>query len=238
MQDGAIPADTKVYREDFESKLNLEWKVVRENKENVSLEEYPGQLMIVTERGSIWEDQDNDRNAAGGRVKNLYVIDNPLPADQSWEITTEMVEFQPIAPVHQAGLLIYEDDENYIKFVVKFAARTGLTMTFSPEYKEVPQVNNHYVDDSPDNVWLRIRRDGEKYTAYLSLDGEKYNKLQTIVWKGMPKQVGMIAKNGGFIDAPSIEARFEFFELRGVQPQAEEQADKSDRATARDTDGG
>ncbi len=210
-----------VYRDDFDRELTLDWEIIRENEKNSSLKDYPGELLIVTERGSIWEDQDNDVNAPGGRVKNLYVFENKFEEDGDWQITTRLNGFQPIAASHQAGLIIYEDDENYLKFCVQYSARSGLTLAFNRETNAVAEINHDRLNAAPEVVWLRVARRGDKYVAMLSTSGGEFQEIRTLAWNGKPKKVGLIAKNGGYINAPSIEARFDYFELKQIGEEAD-----------------
>lgn len=208
------PREVDILRDDFEDgKLTLDWEVVRENESSVSLKDHPGELTILTERGSIYEDQDNHPNAVGGRAKNLHLIDNPLDAEADWHITTRLVEFQPNARDHQAGILIYVDDENYVKCVVQYSRRGGRILRLAAEKDKVYTRSGGQIDLQYDDVWVRLQRKGTKYTAYVSYDGEKFSELGEVEWNREPKQVGLFAKNGGKIDAPTIEARFDFFEF-------------------------
>ncbi len=205
-----------VLRDDFDKALSLDWEVVRENKKNVSLKDYPGELLIVTERGSIYEDQDKDRNAPGGRAKNLHLIENPLEDDADWQLTTCLVGFAAVAQDNQAGILVYEDDENYVKCVVQFSSRSGKYLRLAAEKDMVYTRAGGAIDAQQENVWIRLTREGESYSASVSYDGEKFAEFGQVEWDRSPKRFGLIAKNGGKINAPSVEARFDFFEFQSI----------------------
>ena len=69
--------------------------------------------------------------------------------------------------------------------------------------------------------WLRLTKRGESYEFAWSADGKKWNASGERAWgDGKPKQIGLIAKNGGNKDAPEVDAAFEFFELRGPEKPA------------------
>ncbi len=223
-------AETKsVLREDFDSELSLNWYVLRENRENISLTTHPGELTIITERGSIFEDQENDKNADGGRAKNIHVIANPLAADGDFQITTKLVDFKPYMKYHQAGLIVYQDDDNYVKFTLLYRPNLNKVLSFMWEKDATPALYHVTAEQEPEDVWLRITRRGNTYAASMSYDGESFQNHASFQWEGEPKLLGLIAKNGGAEIATPIEARFEFFEMdeitrrssssaRGVSP--------------------
>jgi hypothetical protein len=49
-------------------------------------------------------------------AKNLYLIDNPIARNGDFSVTTSLVNFAPAAQYQQAGLLISDDDDNYMKW--------------------------------------------------------------------------------------------------------------------------
>lgn len=48
------------------------------------------------------------------------MIDNPLAADTDFTVTTCVVQFNLAKQYQQAGLLLYNDDDNYVKWVYEF----------------------------------------------------------------------------------------------------------------------
>jgi len=119
----------------------------------------------------------------------------------------------------QAGLMIYGDDDNYIKLVHIAIGETRQIM-FGKEVGPVPKGYSRYgvmpLEAPGEWTWLRIvkRSDGteETYTAYSSRDGQTWSRGGT--WRhklGPGAQVGLVAMN-----AAGFTATFEYFRIFNV----------------------
>lgn len=208
--------DSKPIRlyENFNEKLKLAWKPVRESKDHWSLTKHKGQLTIVTQRGTIHANEKADDLSGGRQARNLFLIENPVKGDRDFEITTCILGFAPTTHWQQAGLLLYNDDDNYTKLVFensggtnKFAVLTEIEQESTIIHLESPKTT--------EKIYLRLQRKDGKYIAAVSADGMIYVDVKEFEWevKG-PSRVGLIAKNGGNPDAAEIEAVFDFFEFR------------------------
>ncbi len=98
----------------FDGKLGLNWKPVRPDPSHVSLTKTKGALTITTQRGSIHGEETKDAFGEGIKAKNLYVIDNPLAPGGDFVVTTCVSGFTPEMIYQQAGLIVYNDDDNYL----------------------------------------------------------------------------------------------------------------------------
>jgi beta-xylosidase len=138
-----------------------------------------------------------------------------------FEIQTRLL-FTPIELFHEAGLIVYRDDDNYLLLVRSYPC----SQPSSP-----PCVGNgiyfyHVEHDSnidriftmttsaPGEAYLRIVRHGRDYTGYVSSDGASWIALGThTVTSGLLlSKIGLIADNGHTY-ATEIPADFDFFTL-------------------------
>lgn len=212
-----------VLRDEFEGSDAIVWDIIRENPDNVSLTKHPGELTIMTEMGSMWQAEDPQVNLP----KNLHVVPNPARPDEDWQLTTQLIGFQPVGPFHQAGLLVYQDDDNYIKLVVQFNSTATRALGFSSERNAEAKANRSDIDPAQPDVWLRIIHRGDVYQALTSYDGENYEPRGEITWDGDASRIGLLAKQGGNPAPPSIDARFGFFELQKLPKDATDANDNS-----------
>lgn len=113
----------------------------------------------------------------------------------------------------QAGLVIYGDDDNYIKLVHASIWETR-QIEFGKEVAPVPQGHSRYgsmVLEAPgDWIWLRIvkRTSGseETYTAYTSRDGANWSRGGTWTHSlGTRARIGLLSMN-----APGFTATFDY----------------------------
>lgn len=204
---------TRLY-ESFDKEFKLKWKPVREEKDHWSLATHPGKLTIITQRGTIHANEKADELSGGRQAKNLFVIDNPVRGTGDFTVTTCVVGFEPKTHWQQAGLLLYNDDDNYVKLVFEHNGR-GLVVGVLTEIDQKSVITPLEPPESTEKMYLRISRVDSKYIAQVSGDGMEYADIHEFEWiESNPKQVGIIAKNGGNPEAGNIEAEFDFFELK------------------------
>ena len=112
----------KTHTDEFNSStLNSAWSWVREDSPNWSLTAQSGYLRIVCQNGELYQTTNTAEN---------LLLRNAPAAD--WSIKTKLT-FNPGSNNQQAGLLVYQDDNNYLKLVrcynganrVHFAKETG-----------------------------------------------------------------------------------------------------------------
>jgi len=208
--------------EGFEGKLELDWKPLRADPTHFSLEKYPGMLTIVTQFGGI------HRDALGSGLppaKNIFLLDNPFPDECGFVVTTCIDSFRPTRPWQQAGLIIYDDDDNYVKWVCQ-SSRGG-----EPEWNLLREtagesfITKHPVDHSLEGkVWLRVTARGNHHEYATSVNGKTFTSRGELPWgDGPPKRIGLAAKNGGRQDTPELEANFDMVELRSLSQSEKDQ---------------
>ena len=207
-----------VWHDGFDGKLTLDWKVVRPDKDHVSLKKVPGCLVITTQRGTIHGKEKDDALSEGTQAKNLHLIDVPLGKDEDWVATTRVRDFTPAALYQQAGLIVYDGDDDYLKWGYEFDGRGGQQFVLVAEAGGVPAHERPTESESGlKKYWVRLTKRGDRYEYAWSKDGDKWVAGGEKTWgTGAPKRVGLLAKNGGHKDAPEADAAFEFFELRAL----------------------
>ena len=201
--------------DDFDGTLALPWVLVRPDPTHVSLTKRPGTLTIVTQAGSIMRPE-KPRLAAGGiQMKNMHLVLNPLADGGDFAIITCLESFSPTVPWQQAGLIIYDDDDNYLKWETEANRRskTGVALACIHETNGQPHSAIFEVVPNLKRLWLKLIKHGNYYQHAYSVDGENYVLLGEEAWgNGNPLRIGLFAKNGG--TATETDASFDFFEIR------------------------
>ncbi len=207
----------------FDGKLGLNWKPVRPDPSHVSLTKTKGALTITTQRGSIHGEETKDAFGEGIKAKNLYVIDNPLAPGGDFVVTTCVSGFTPEMIYQQAGLIVYNDDDNYLKFGYEYNWPKQGGQAFCILTETDAKSDFHYLDQESSGLkryWVRIAKRGNHYEYLTGTDGKSFQSHGDVDWgDGSPKQIGILAKNGGNKDASELNANFEFFELRAPAPE-------------------
>jgi regulation of enolase protein 1 (concanavalin A-like superfamily) len=206
--------------ESFAGKLHLNWKPVRHDPKYVSLTKNKGKLTITTQRGTIHADETARKEP---KAKNLFLIDNPLVADVDFVLTTCISGFKPTQSYQQAGLICYDDDDNYVKFGYEFNWPKGAGQSFClvRETKAVSQQDRVDAPADIKKVWLRLTRRKDRYEYATSTDGRRFTIHGEKVWvEKAPARFGILAKNGGPAGVPEVDACFELFEVVSPAPPA------------------
>ncbi len=210
------PAEEPAFRlfDGFDGRPALDWDIVRPDPTHVSLAKNPGKLTITTQRGSIYGDPETA--ADKDPPKNFYLIPNPASEGAGFVITTCIESFHPKVPYQQAGLLVYDDEDNYLKWVMEHALNSP-SFTLIHETDQQPVGDYNRVPDEPnlERFWLRLMKRGKWYQYSYSTDGEQYTLVDEVVWgTGAPQWVGILAKVAQADE--EIDARFDSFEIRSL----------------------
>ena len=217
---GAEPAEEKTAADrlfdDFDGKLALDWKQIRPVPTHQSLTKSPGKLTITTQYGSI------HRTGRPELAKNLFLIDIPQRDRDGFAATTVLEAFRPQMLYNQAGLLIYKDDDNYLKFVCELSGTSGTTLNAILEQGGVSAVTNLRIPFEHERLWLRVIKRDKIYECSSSNDGKNFTSSADFTWDDSPRQIGILAKNGGRQDAREVDARFDSFEFRALTPEEKE----------------
>ncbi len=146
------------------------WAVVRQTQD---LAVSGGALRIPAAQGDIY--------GAGGNANNLVLRDAPAGA---WEAITK-VSFEGTAQYHQAGLIVYGDDDNFTKFG-RIAHTAAGDEKFEFIYEDAGVPRNEAADSTanlaagfPHDFFLRITSDGTNLTGAYSTDGASVDARRT-----------------------------------------------------------
>ncbi len=195
----------------FDEKLELNWEPVRPDPTHVSVTKNPGKLTITTQTGTLGFDE----TARGGAAKNLYLIRNPAAEGGDFVLTTCIESFKPTTNFQQGGLLVYDDDDNYVKCDMEWCfGAIRFKYMWETDQRRIDETDR--LAPSTERSWIRITKRGKFYERSYSTDGKQFVSSGEVAWgNGAPKWVGIVALNG-VAGADDIDACFDFFEARSL----------------------
>ena len=169
-------------------------------------------LTITTEQGAF--------SNVEYQPQNLFM----QPAFGDWIAQTHVTfAATPTTSNQQAGLIIYDNNENYIRFVYERAPSTNTNRirVYSAVNGIESQVNS-VNSASQTSVYFQIVKEGELYTFNYSLDGTTWTTFGTTVTANYAfPQIGLFANNGNTAVA-SISATYDklsVFKLSDLYPR-------------------
>lgn len=142
-------------------------------------------------------------------------------------VTTRLVKFDPQVRYQQAGLICFNDEDNYVKFVLEFDPQNGgRTLAVVPEMSGKDQPNAYLkVTDTVDDLWLRVIVYDGTMVFSASRDGVAFRTVA--IQKSeieRPDRLGLIAKNGVPKQTPGLDASFDFFEVASLESKPDVKA--------------
>ena len=174
-----------------------QWNWVRENPNRWEMKD--GKLIIFSEE----EDIAQGSNSAGN-----ILLQN---ANSDWTIETKVrcLNAPMQHPTRNAGLVAYECDDNFVKLVrtatFNFrrqqdagptAGQLQLLVEENGQQKSVENLSMEGIAGWEDDLWLRLVKQGDNYTAWYSVDGKKFVKMGTAKAVLEDIRVGVIACGG------------------------------------------
>ena len=195
--------DPLLFRDDFEEALGEGWQWVREDPNTWSLTNNPGWLEIVVSNGNVSE----------GSIDNLLL--RPAP-EGNFELETKL-NFKPTGDFQIAGLLIYESAANFVQYGRAFCdfpqcANDGFYIDMVVGGGMIPE-NFAVAAPETEVVYLRLRREGNIYTAYASEDGQEWKLIGSHTSEMKVMFVGLVA--GQAWSAPK-KAQFDYFVINSL----------------------
>ena len=180
--------------------LGPPWAWIRENQATRSLTKHPGSLTLTTGPGDVSEATNNARNILLQSANTDWTIDTKL-----W---FSRIPSQP----ENAGILVYENDDNFVKLMCRAVVKTTRfgrgrepdiqpgTLDLMMEEKGIAKslatfdLQEEITEQHP--LMLRLDKKGSIYTASYSTDGENFVTLGTadILLKDI--RAGIIACDG------------------------------------------
>ncbi|GIW11150.1 MAG: hypothetical protein KatS3mg061_2207 [Dehalococcoidia bacterium] len=207
LTEAGYPAD--IFFDDFTSPtLDPGWFFIRQDARFWRTGPPDDVLQIVPQEGDIY--------GAGATARNLILREAPA----NWEARTRL-SFAPQLPTQQAGLILYQSDDTYLKLV-----RITLPPQFPGQSSQrvvmLYQVNGETkaVDgkDVPNTtLFLRLRRVADRVDGWWSSDGMSWRPVATMLDVVIARNaVGFFAVNGN--DNPGLgpPATFDWFRLYNV----------------------
>ena len=201
-----VTGDEKTYLVNFGTKsspdefnnnsLGRQWNVVRRNDDNLLVAD--GRLEITAAAGDI--------NAAADNGQNIVI----QSANSDWTIDTKLQVSALPTGAQNAGLVAYQDDSHFVKFVYSGAQmRRGQQQGAAPAAgslqlyveengaaKSTAVVNLAEAGVKDNTLWLKLEKDGSTYTAYYSVDGKSWSMAGQTDVALKDIQAGLIACQG------------------------------------------
>jgi arabinan endo-1,5-alpha-L-arabinosidase len=180
--------------DEFNGTLGDQWSWVREpaTGTSVSAETFDFQ----TQAADLYVDSNNASVLIEDAPNGNYVVETRVRLD----LPAEGCCFNYV----QAGLVIYGDDNNFIKLVevsIWETRQTEFAKELAPVPDGYPRYGNTVVGAPGDWIYLRIvkqtRAGEEHYTAYTSADGEHWVRGGTWTHElGSDAQIGLVSMGG------------------------------------------
>jgi len=207
------------------SSLGAHWQWERYQQDSVSLDRVNGALTIQAETGDI-EGENNDAN-------NLLLQN----ANTDWTVDTKIaLSRTPSVLGEQVGVIAYANDDNFVKVVCKYSRGGFMGMVLIPRFEIITELegSGSTIVSIPalevlgdDNAFvIRLKKEGSRYTAFYSTNGEFFEELGTtdVILKEV--RVGLLAikgekpspmfsffnRNSGPVD-PGFSADFDYFRI-------------------------
>ena len=157
-----------------------------------------GALVLTTGPGDIAQ--------AGNDAKNILL----QSANTDWTVDTRMAcSAAPAMPAQNAGLVAYESDDNFVKFVYSATfnfrrqpdagpapGQLQLLVEENGQQKSLVSTSLEGVSLKDNVIWLRLVKQGDTYTAWYSVDGKKYEQAGTASAVLKDIRVGVMACEG------------------------------------------
>lgn len=187
--------DVKSLSDEFDGSIGNQWEWIRENKANYSLSKKSGELTITSEPGDVSEATDN--------AKNMLL----QSANNDWVIETKLIGSRTPSQPENAGILVYQNDENFVKLMFRAVIKTTQQRGVQPgtidlmmeENGIAKSMANFNLKDEiigSNSLILKLDKKGSIYTAYYSLDGVNFKLLGTADMLLKDIKAGLIVCDG------------------------------------------
>lgn len=214
------PGET-IWSDTFEgSSLGPDWSWVREPAAD-TYDVEGGLLSIQTQAADLFEGSNNASVLTRDATEDDWMVETKVRLT----VPAEGCCFNYV----QAGLVVYGDDDNFLKLAhvsIWNTRQTEFAKELGPVHAGYPRYGNTVVGAPGEWTWLRIvkRNEGphtatglyggpERFTAYTSLDGVTWTRGGT--WThhlGSDARIGLVSMGGS-----GFEAEFDHVTLSGVR---------------------
>ena len=184
--------------------LSNSWSVFREDAAKWSLTENPGHLTVTTQAGDSYESINS--------IKNVFLQDSP---SGDFEITTKLNA--AVQNNHeQAGLYIWQDEDNYIRF--GHVWDNGLKLETAKEeagkYSKAQNMAQHPGDHT---VYLKVKKTGNAYSTFFWMNGKWEKAADPITSTINVSKVGIYGTSTQ--SGKNVKASFDYFTLQSLQKE-------------------
>lgn len=177
------------------SQPGSQWEWIRENEVNHSFTSNPGSLTITTEKGDISEKSNNARNLLLQSANN------------DWTIETKLTGSRAPSQPENAGIIAWQDDHNFVKLMLRAVIKTtrqrgpqagtiDLLVEENDIVRSVATFDLKEMITGDQHLYLRLTKEGARYTAFYSTDGSDYQLLGSAEAMLRDVKTGMIACDG------------------------------------------
>ncbi|MBL8026081.1 MAG: DUF2961 domain-containing protein [Fibrobacteres bacterium] len=163
------------------SALDSNWTWIREDTANWQI--VNGQMVMTLQGQELW--------GSNSKTENILLSSPPA---KDWSISTKL-HFNPTVTYQQAGLIVYLNDDTYLKFI-RFRATDGNKIGFDNISSGTYTAHQFAFTDTV--VQLKITKSGTTITAFSSINnGVNWTQVYqyTDINLGSTYQVGLIAQN-------------------------------------------
>lgn len=196
----------KIFRDGFDGALGEGWRWIRENPATWGLTS--SHLGIALESGDLWQHWTNN-------AKNALI----RPVGTGDFVATLRVDVYLAADINQVLILLYNDDDTYVRFGISFGHTERTVMGHAHEVQgKVLRIFN-VLADSAHLLCLRVLKKGSQAQLQYSLDDRRWilhDQIEDLTF--LPAYVGFAAFDG-FEPPSSSFAFFDDFELREYGPE-------------------
>jgi len=184
--------------DEFDGTLGSQWSWVRENEANHNLSSKAGALTLVSEVGDVSEGSNN--------AKNVLL----QSANSDWTAETKLVCSRIPSQPENAGILAYQNDDNFVKLMLRAVIKTSQSRRNGTEEqpgtidliieengiaKSMASFNLRQPITGSNALQLRLEKKGSVYTAYYALEGN-FVKLGSAELQLRDIKAGLIACDG------------------------------------------
>lgn len=158
-----------------EMTLGDQWRWVRENPQDWSLAEKPGYLTITANDGDVKADSNSAENILLQSANTDWIIESKMEFSK-----------KPSGFSQYGGLIVYQDDDNYVKFVYGagggFRGRNqsgSIFLITEDNGNEKNEATTSMADIITDEntLYFKLQKTGDLYTAWISIDGENFDSI-------------------------------------------------------------
>jgi alpha-glucuronidase len=206
-----VDLDTEITGSDeFESaELGSQWQVVRPDDARRRLAD--GSLVITSQSG--------DLQGAANTARNLALQD----VNGDWTAESKVVFSRPVAANNeQGGIVAYAGDDDYVKLawemgnagapinkrrVVVIREQGGQASTL-----QITGADAQRIVGADGAIWLRLRKTGDAYRAYYSVDGSVWKFIGTTTLAADATHAGLLAFNRAGTST-DLDVAFDYFRI-------------------------